>query len=256
MSQSEALVVDKVSVDYGGFRAVDELSLDVPVGSVRGLIGPNGAGKTSAFNALCGYVVASGGSVFVHGQRVRSKSPISAWKAGIARTFQRTEVFWTLTVREHVELAARCSEKQGRQTLPADKILAMLGLGGVQSTIGANLPLGTLKLVELARAIATGANLILMDEPCAGLDRSETAALQQVLANIQEELGLTLLIVEHDMEFILSMASHVFVLDQGKLIAAGSPDDIRSSPVVRSAYLGGAAVADANPGSADVGPSA
>jgi ABC-type branched-subunit amino acid transport system ATPase component len=238
MPEAAALVVEDLSVNYGGFKAVDGLSLDVPEGAVRGLIGPNGAGKTTAFNALCGYIAPSSGRVWIHGRRVRPKNPIAAWKAGVARTFQRTEIFWTLTVREHVQLARRLAATRGLHPLPGDEILAMLGLTDFESTIGANLPLGTLKLVELARAIATGSNFILMDEPCSGLDRRETSLLEGVLREIQPKMNLTLLIVEHDMEFILGMASHIFVLDSGELIASGTPDEIRNSPEVRKAYLG------------------
>ena len=244
---SAALIVDGLSVHYGGFCAVNGLSLDLPRGSVRGLIGPNGAGKTTAFNALCGYVAPSAGKVWIDGKPLRPKSPIAAWKAGIARTFQRTEVFWTLTVREHVELANRRSVRRGLDPLRADDLLPMLRLSAVESTIAAGLPLGTLRLLEFARAIATGANIILMDEPCSGLDRQETTELEYVLREIQERLGLSLLIVEHDIEFILSIAECVFVLDSGRLIASGSPDDIRKSAAVRRAYLGGAEIDEATP---------
>ena len=238
MTNVAALVVEDLSVDYGGFRAVDGLGLDVPRGSVRGLIGPNGAGKTSAFNALCGYVAPTTGTVWVHGKPLRAKSPIAAWRAGIARTFQRTEVFWTLTVREHMDVAARLARKRGLDPIPTAEIIAMLGLHDVQHSIGANLPVGTIRLLELGRAIATDANLILMDEPCSGLDRRESNELETVLRDIQQRLGLSLLIVEHDIEFILSIASHIFVLDSGRLIANGTPEEIQASPVVRAAYLG------------------
>lgn len=239
MTEAAALVVEELRVRYGGFVAVDDLSLDVPRGDIRGLIGPNGAGKTTSFNALCGYVAPTSGRVFVHGQRVRPKSPLAAWKAGIARTFQRTEVFWTLTTREHIDLAARHAVRAGLHPLPTEELVRLLHLEPAENTIAANLPLGTLRLVELARAIATGANLILMDEPCSGLDRRETNELEGFLRNIQAHLGLSLLIVEHDIEFILSIASTVFVLDGGRLIAAGAPGAIRRDPVVRKAYLGG-----------------
>lgn len=237
-----ALEVRNLSVDYGGFRAVAGMDLTVPRGEVRGLIGPNGAGKTSCFSAICGYVRASEGTIRVQGRPVRVGSPHAAWKAGIGRTFQRVELFWALEVRDHLELARRRAPHRG-QGLPAtDDLLALLGLADVKTELAARLPLGTCRQLELARAVSTGATLILMDEPCSGLDRRETAQLKEALRAIQEELSLSLLIVEHDMEFILSVASEIAVMDQGSLIAAGTPTQIRSDPAVRAAYLGEAPV--------------
>jgi branched-chain amino acid transport system ATP-binding protein len=236
-----ALKVEELTVHYGGFLAVDRVSLEVPRGEIHGLIGPNGAGKTSCFNAICGYVRPSHGHVHVHGKRVAPGKPIGAWKAGIARTFQKTELFWTLTVREHMELARRHAVRRGLDPLGSDDLAKLLGLDQLQGEIVASLPIGTSRLVELARAVSTGANLILMDEPCSGLDQSETAQLELVLRSIQSDLGLSLLIVEHDMEFILSIATNVVVMDSGRVIASGSPSAIRQSPEVRRAYLGSTA---------------
>jgi branched-chain amino acid transport system ATP-binding protein len=232
------LRVEELSVTYGGFRAVSGVSFEMPRGEVHALIGPNGAGKTSCFNGISGYVRPSHGRVFVDGERVSPGKPLAAWKAGIGRTFQKTELFWTLTVREHMELASRLARRRGLHPPEAQELGTLLGISEIEEEIVANLPLGTSRLVELARAISTGANLILMDEPCSGLDQAETTQLEGVLRSIQEDLALSLLIVEHDMTFILSIATNVIVMDSGQVIARGAPAEIRESTAVRQAYLG------------------
>jgi ABC-type branched-subunit amino acid transport system ATPase component len=228
-----------LSVTYGGFRALDAVDLVVPEGEIRGLIGPNGAGKSTCFNAICGYVRPSGGAVSVYGSRLRPNSPHAAWKAGIGRTFQRVELFWTLSIRDHVEMARRQATRRRLSTPSTEEVTRWLGLAGREDELVANLPMGTCRLVELARAIGTGSRLVLLDEPCSGLDRHETTELKVAMTRIQSELGLSCLIVEHDMDFILSIASHVFVLASGRLIAEGTPEEIRASQAVREAYLGG-----------------
>jgi len=246
VNRSLALSVAGLGVRYGGFAAVSDLNIEVPQGEVRALIGPNGAGKTTSFNAICGYVRPSAGTVTVQGQRLKSYNPRAAWKAGIGRTFQRAELFWTLEVRDHLELAHRHAVKRGLTPPTVDSTLELLNLTRLQHDLVANLPIGICRQVELARAISTGANLILMDEPCSGLDRHETEQLDAALRRIQAELELSLLIVEHDIEFILSIAGWVFVLDHGSLIAEGSPSAIRNDPLVRQAYLGGMSTSGPN----------
>jgi ABC-type branched-subunit amino acid transport system ATPase component len=234
-----ALAVDDLSVNYGGFRAVSNVSLTVPGGEIHGLIGPNGAGKTTFFNAICGYTRPSGGRVYVNGSQLRLGAPRAAWRVGIARTFQRTEMFWTLTVREHMDLARRHATRRGLKPPTTDDLVELLRIGGREDQIVANLSLGTTRLVELGRALATGAKLVLLDEPCSGLDQAETSRIEETLRAVQQDLDLSMLIVEHDMEFILSIATNVFVLDSGQMIASGTPAAIRSSEAVQRAYLGG-----------------
>jgi branched-chain amino acid transport system ATP-binding protein len=234
-----ALAVEDLSVRYGGFPAVRNVSLAVPHGEVHGLIGPNGAGKTSCFNAICGYTRPSGGRVYVNGKPIPLGAPRAAWRAGIARTFQKTEMFWTLTVREHMDLARRRAVRRGLTPPTTGDLIELLGIGGLEERIGADLPLGTTRLVELGRALATGAKLILLDEPCSGLDQAETKRIEATLRSIQRDLELSMLIVEHDMEFILSIAQNIFVLDSGQIIASGTPAEIRRSETVQRAYLGG-----------------
>jgi len=233
-----ALAVEALTVRYKGFTAVDNVDLVIRTGEILGLIGPNGAGKTSFFNAICGYVRPAGGAVRVHGRRVPFNNPHAAWAAGIGRTFQRLELFWTLEVVDHLELARRHALKRGLTPPTVEQALELLGLEAVRGRLVAELPQGTCRLVELARAICTGAGVVLLDEPCSGLDRRETDQLEQALRVIHQTLGLTLLIVEHDMEFILSIAQRVVVMNHGQVIAEGNPAEIRSSSEVRLAYLG------------------
>jgi branched-chain amino acid transport system ATP-binding protein len=241
MADEPALRVEGLTVQFGGFRAVDAVDLDVPAGEIRGLIGPNGAGKSTCFNAMCGTVRPAAGEVYVHGKRIRANSPQAAWKAGIGRTFQRVELFWTLTVRDHIDMARRHAVRRGLTPPTTEDLATRLGLAGLEDQIVANLPLGTCRLVELARAIATGANVVFLDEPCSGLDRPETKRLEEAMRSIQQQLGLTFLIVEHDMEFILSIAPRIYVLAFGRVIAEGTPLEIRASVDVREAYLGSTA---------------
>lgn len=237
-SPPAALTVVDMTVEYGGFRAVNGVSLLVPPGEIHGLIGPNGAGKTSLFNAICGYVRPKTGQVTVHDKRIRTGSPYAAWKAGIGRTFQKAELFWTLTVRDHIHLARRRAVRRGLNPPTEEELLGLLGLATIADHTVATLPLGTMRLVELSRALATGSRLLLMDEPCSGLDRSETVEFEQVLRSVHETMDLTFLIVEHDMEFVLSIAGHVVVLDAGRVIAEGSSAQITKDPAVHEAYLG------------------
>ncbi|MGF7234605.1 MAG: ABC transporter ATP-binding protein [Frankia sp.] len=234
----DALVVQDLSVQYGGFRAVDAVSLTVQNGTVQGLIGPNGAGKTSLFNAICGYVRSRKGRVLVYGEVVNPGSPYLAWKAGIARTFQQAELFWTLTAREHLDLARRKAVRRRQDPPSTADLIELVGLSDIADQTVATLPLGSMRLVELGRALATGSSLLLMDEPCSGLDRAETTQFEQVLRSVQVGLSLTLLIVEHDMEFVLSIAERILVLDSGRIIADGTPDEVMSNTAVHEAYLG------------------
>jgi branched-chain amino acid transport system ATP-binding protein len=225
MADEPALRVEGLTVQFGGFRAVDAVDLDVPAGEIRGLIGPNGAGKSTCFNAMCGTVRPAAGEVYVHGKRIRANSPQAAWKAGIGRTFQRVELFWTLTVRDHIDMARRHAVRRGVTPPTTEDLTTRLGLAGLEDKIVANLPLGTCRLVE----------------PCSGLDRPETKRLEEAMRSIQQQLGLTFLIVEHDMEFILSIAPRIYVLAFGRVIAEGTPLEIRASVDVREAYLGSTA---------------
>ena len=238
-AEAAALAVEGLTVHYGGFVALDEVSLSVAPGAMTALIGPNGAGKTTCFNAICGFVRPSAGRVSIEGRPVPLGDPHAVWKQGVARTFQRLELFWTLSVRENLELAWRRARQAGRQSGSVDDLLELCGLSPLASRLASTLPFGTGRVVELARALATGSRILLLDEASSGLDRDETVAFADLVRRAYRELGLSVLLVEHDMEFVMSLAEHIFVLDFGRLIAEGSPAQIQASELVRRVYLGG-----------------
>lgn len=239
MASDDVLVVDGLTVDYGGFRANDDVSFNLREGAIHALIGPNGAGKTTCFNAICGFVRPSGGMVSIKGRSVAPGNPHAVWSTGVARTFQRLELFWTLSVRDNLELAARRARKLRGRTPDVAAILARTGLETFADDVVANLPLGTCRVVELGRALATGADILLLDESSSCLDRAETEAFEAIVRGVAEEFELSVLLIEHDMEFVMALADHIFVLDFGKLIAQGTPAQIRNSPLVQQVYLGG-----------------
>lgn len=235
-----ALEVDRLTVSYGGFTALSEASLRVEPGSIVALIGPNGAGKTTCFNAIGGFVRPARGTVRVGGNVVRPGDPLALWSAGVGRTFQRLELFWTLTARQNLELAHHRASRRTNPP-PVDEVAELVGVAEVLDELVANLPLGTCRLVELARAACTGATMLLLDEPSSGLDRGETEAFEATVRRIHAERETSVLIVEHDMELVTSLADRVYVLDFGQLIAEGTPAEIREDPAVQQVYLGSAA---------------
>jgi ABC-type branched-subunit amino acid transport system ATPase component len=251
------LTATGIGVRFGGLTALSDVSVEVSPGTIVGLVGPNGAGKSTMFAVLSGLLRPVSGRVLLHGDDVTTASPQVRARRGLARTFQQPELFMGLTVREHVVLAHRV--RYSRQRLwrdmidprslrPASKdenekvdgILEMLTLTRVaKSSVGA-LPLGTSRLVEVARALATRPDVMLLDEPLSGLDLRESEMLASVFQRLvaTDERRLSLLMVEHDVATVLSLSSRIFVLDFGELIASGTPAEIRSNQAVRSAYLG------------------
>jgi len=255
------LDVQEVSVHFGGVRALDSVSLTVRPGQVTGLIGPNGAGKTTLFNVLSGLQRPDRGRVYLEGREVSSLGPHRRAQLGLARTFQRLELFWSLTVAENVQVGAESSVqwwKLRRRTtksravgapgVPAfggsgvAALLDRVGLAGLNDRPVDSLPTGQARLVELARALSIGPRLLLLDEPGSGLDDSESAALGDLLVDLAAD-GMAVLLVEHDMDLLMRVCSHVYVFDYGQLIAAGSPAEVRTNVAVQSAYLGGSPAA-------------
>lgn len=236
---------------FGGLLAVDAVDVDVPPGQVRALIGPNGAGKTTLFNCLTGMLTPDAGTVELGGTDLTRLSPDARARAGLGRTFQRLEVFAGLSVFDNVLVAAEVADRGSvlrglwalrhreppglRATVWA--ILDHLGLVGVADARAGELPTGVLRLVELARALAARPRVLLLDEPGSGLDAAETARLQAVVADLAGQ-GLGILLVEHDVELVMAVSEHIYVMDFGRLVAQGTPEEIRVSPVVREAYLG------------------
>jgi len=243
-----------VTVRYGGLVALDAVDVTVRAGTIAGLVGPNGAGKTTLFGALSGLVRPRAGRVMLGGVDITRTSPQRRARLGLARTFQRLELFTELTVREHLIVAHRTRQRRDRRLLAdlvglgarpgageaeaVDRILALLDLDALADRPVALLPLGIGRLVEVARALATRPQVVLLDEPTSGLDRSETEQLAGALRRARAEDGTTLVVVEHDVELVLGLADHITVLDFGKVLAAGMPSEIRASTAVQAAYLG------------------
>jgi branched-chain amino acid transport system ATP-binding protein len=242
------LEVRSVRLNYGGLTALSNVDLSIPAGQVTGLIGPNGAGKTSLFDVVTGLVRPSGGRVFLAGRDVTRAGPARRARLGLGRTFQRLELFASLTVRENVcvaaEAAHRCRVRPRRWHLfdseasdVADRQLAKVGLADLAHKRVDTLSTGTARLVEVARALAGSPRVLLLDEPASGLDADETARLSEVLAELAAD-GLAVLLVEHDVELVMAACATVTVLERGTVIASGPPEDVRQMPVVRQAYLG------------------
>ena len=229
----------EVSVRFGGHLAVDKVDLLVEAGRVTGLIGPNGAGKTTIFNALTGLQETSSGTVAIDGDDISRLAPHKRARRGMARTFQRLELFSLLSVRENVEVAVDIRKRWARGSAAADvdEIMERVGIRDLADERSDTLPTGTARLVELARALASRPRVLLLDEPSSGLNERETEALGRVLLDLAGE-GLAVLLVEHDMGLVMSTCRHIQVLDFGQVIATGTPAQIQSNEEVKAAYLG------------------
>jgi ABC-type branched-subunit amino acid transport system ATPase component/branched-subunit amino acid ABC-type transport system permease component len=246
------LEIRDLRVAYGGVVAVDRLSLVAPSGVITGLIGPNGAGKTSAFNACCGLLRPAGGALTLHGADITDLSPSARARRGLGRTFQRVELFGSLTVSENVELGRESILAGGRpQTqllgrrrdsdvvrFAAHEAIELTGLRALVDAQIAELSTGQKRLVELARVLAGPFDMVLLDEPSSGLDQRETERFGEILTRVVGEWGIGILLVEHDMSLVQQVCDHVYVLDFGQLIFDGIVDEMRRSVAVREAYLG------------------
>jgi ABC-type branched-subunit amino acid transport system ATPase component len=251
-SARPALEVEDLTVRFGGVTALDRVSLRVPTGTLVGLIGPNGAGKSTLFNACAGLVTPANGTVRLFGEDVGHLGPARRAQRGLGRTFQQMELFTSMSVEENVGLGLEAGlvgaspvrqflSRRGESDRIADAVDT--ALDACRLTALARRPVGALstghrRLVELARAYAGGFPLLLLDEPSSGLDDSETAHFADVIRSMVAERGTAILLVEHDMALVMRVCSDIFVLDFGELIFQGTPPEVRTSPVVRSAYLG------------------
>jgi ABC-type branched-subunit amino acid transport system ATPase component/branched-subunit amino acid ABC-type transport system permease component len=236
------LQVSGVSVRFGGLQVLDDVSIDVRAGHVTALIGPNGAGKTTLFNVITGLQDAGAGQVFVNGKDVTFAKPHLRARDGIGRTFQRLEIFDTLTARDNVLVAAEMRRRWSREKFDpgelTDEVMRRVGIEAVANERVDSLPTGTARLVEVARALASKPRVLLLDEPSSGLNESETVTFGALLQQLAND-GLAILLVEHDMSFVMGACREINVLDFGRIISTGSPDEVRADPEVRAAYLGG-----------------
>lgn len=237
------LRVEEVTVSFGGLRALDSVDIEVGRGMVTGLIGPNGAGKTTMFNVVTGLQRPERGRVILDGRDITGDGPKQRARLGLGRTFQRLELFGSLSARDNVLVALESrgmTGRRGRQL--ADDLLARVGLATVADRQADVLPTGMARVLELARALACEPKVLLLDEPSSGLDNAEGDQVGDLLAELAG-LGMAILLVEHDMELVMRICSKIFVLDFGRMIASGTPEEVRADGNVQAAYLGTANLA-------------
>jgi ABC-type branched-subunit amino acid transport system ATPase component len=251
----KGLAVRGLRVSFGGLVAVTDVSLLAPVGRITGLIGPNGAGKTTTFNACSGLIRPDAGSIVLDGRDVTRISAARRARLGLGRTFQRMELFEGLTVRQNVEMgweAARADSAPWRHVFAGrsevvrmrdatEAALDLCKIGELADRSVSSLSTGQRRLVELARVLAGGFHVLLLDEPSSGLDAAETTAFGKILERVIHERGAAILLVEHDMSIVMDICAYVYVLDFGRLVFEGTPEQVANSDVVRSAYLGASA---------------
>ncbi len=246
----------EVCVRFGGNMAVNQVSLAVDEGAITGLIGPNGAGKTTTFNVITGLQGPTAGRVTFEGNDITATRAHKRAHLGMARTFQRLEVFGSLTARENIQTSAEirrrwAHDRSARPDRDADEIVDRVGLRAVAGERADSLPTGLARLVELGRALATRPKVLLLDEPASGLDENETDTFAELLTRLAGD-GIAVLLVEHDVPLVMRLCQQIYVLNFGEVLASGTPNEIQNDRAVLDAYLGEAPVAS---GSAGQGPS-
>ena len=280
MSNEKVLKVENVTMQFGGVIAVDNMNLEVNKGEIVSLIGPNGAGKTTAFNVITGVYAPTNGAVYYKGEKIIQNHPQGKMKKlyrgenpvmytchkvlaptpdkitalGIARTFQNIRLFKSQTVFENILIAKHLrrtsnvftatfrlnAKEEAQMRAEAEELLKIVDLTDVRDELATSLPYGKQRHLEIARALATKPELLLLDEPAAGMNPQETLELTEFIGRIRDEFGLTIFMIEHHMDLVMEISDRIYVLDFGKPIAEGVPEEIRNNPRVIEAYLGGA----------------
>ena len=248
------LKTDHLCIQFGGLKAVNDVNLEIKKGELYGLIGPNGAGKTTVFNILTGVYKPTSGRVYLCGEDITGKAPMDVNKKGIARTFQNIRLFSNLTVLENVMVGLsnqiKCSIAESIFRLPKHKksekeakerameLLRVFGLDSYADHLASNLPYGKQRKLEIARAMATNPKLLLLDEPAAGMNPNETQELMDDITYIRKNMGITILLIEHDMRLVSGICEKLTVLNFGEVLAEGKTNDVLNNKAVITAYLG------------------
>ena len=252
--KTPALETKKLGITFGGLKAVQDFNIQIYQGELVGLIGPNGAGKTTVFNMLTGVYVPTEGTVLLNGVPLNGKKPHQFVAAGVARTFQNIRLFKQMTVIENVKTAftkdiqynmldatfrtPKFWKAEKEMTEKAMDLLAICHLEDKADVIAANLPYGQQRKLEIARALATNMKVLLLDEPAAGMNPTETAELLECINTIRDRFGVAILLIEHDMALVMNVCERIQVIDYGQTIASGLPEQIANNPKVIAAYLG------------------
>ena len=238
-----ALEVTDVTMAFGGAQVLSDVSLSVRAGQVTGLIGPNGAGKTTLFNIVSGLLTPKSGRVVMEGRDITKAGPAARARRGLARTYQRLELFNSLSVRDNVRVAGEIRNTWGRRgrmdvNAETDRVIDLVGLADVADREVSELPTGRARVVEVARALMTQPRVLLLDEPASGQTEQETDAFGRLLGQLVEERDLAICLVEHDVSLVMETCALIHVLDYGEIIASGPPQQVKNDPMVVNAYLG------------------